>query len=73
MTTIGVIEAESLKDESFSPPAGGLECPQYTRPGKYKNMSVPKILLSGNHAEIKKWRTGQAKKRTKLRRPDLIK
>lgn len=69
----GVIEAESLKDESFSPPAGGLlEYPQYTRPEVYKKMAVPKILLSGNHTEIKNWRQKEAEKRTKKRRPDLV-
>ena len=70
----GVIEAESLKDESFSPPAGGLlEYPQYTRPEEYKKMKVPAVLLSGNHEKIKQWRQQEAEKRTKERRPDLLK
>lgn len=68
----GVIEAESLAEESFNPPAGGLECPQYTRPEEYKKMKVPAVLLSGNHAEINKWRQAEAEKRTKTRRPDLL-
>ena len=66
----GVVGKEaSLLEESFS--QNLLEYPQYTRPEKYKNMSVPPILLSGNHAEIKKWREEQSKARTKMRRPDL--
>ncbi|MCG2691471.1 tRNA (guanosine(37)-N1)-methyltransferase TrmD, partial [Microgenomates group bacterium] len=69
----GVIEAESLAEESFNPPAGGLECPQYTRPEEYKKMKVPAVLLSGNHEKIKQWRQEEAKKRTKERRPDLLK
>lgn len=67
----GVIgKNESLKEESFS--QNLLEYPQYTRPGKYKNMPVPPILLSGNHAEIKKWREEQSRLRSKSRRPDLV-
>ncbi len=62
---------ESLEEESFSPPAGGLEYPQYTRPEEFKGMKVPEVLLSGNHAEIAKWRKEQAGKRTKERRSDL--
>lgn len=66
----GVVGKEaSLKEESFS--TDQLEYPQYTRPEKYKSMSVPKILLSGNHTAIKKWRAEQAKLRTQKRRPDL--
>ncbi len=61
----------SSHDESFS--HGLLEYPQYTRPAEFRGMKVPEILLSGNHAEIEKWRREQAKLRTKKRRPDLIK
>ncbi len=57
-------------DESFS--QGLLEYPQYTRPEKFKDMEVPGILRGGNHAEITKWRRGQAIKKTQLNRPDLI-
>lgn len=46
---------EGLKEESHSKP-GYLEYPQYTRPEKYRGWKVPKVLLSGNHAEIEKWR-----------------
>lgn len=67
----GVVGKEaSLKEESFS--QNLLEYPQYTRPEIYKNMSVPKILLSGNHGEIKKWREKEALEKTKKRRSDLI-
>src|SRR5882724_7987978 len=62
---------ESSKEESFSADGPGLEYPQYTRPAEFRGMKVPEVLLSGNHAEIAKWRAGQAKLRTKERRPDL--
>ena len=64
---------ESSHDESFSPGRPGLEYPQYTRPAEFREMRVPDILVSGNHAEIEKWRREQAKRRTKERRPDLLK
>ncbi len=62
---------ESSRDESFS--HGLLEYPQYTRPAEYRGMKVPDVLVSGNHAEIEKWRREQAKKRTSESRPDLLK
>ena len=61
---------ESSRDESFS--AGLLEYPQYTRPAEFRGMPVPEVLLSGNHAEIAKWRREQARLRTADRRPDLL-
>jgi tRNA (guanine37-N1)-methyltransferase len=61
---------ESAQDESFS--HGLLEYPHYTRPAEFRGMKVPEILLSGNHAEIEKWRRKQAKERTRERRPDLL-
>jgi tRNA (guanine37-N1)-methyltransferase len=64
---------ESSQDESFSFGRPGLEYPQYTRPAEFRGMKVPEMLLSGNHAEIEKWRREQAKRRTKERRPDLMK
>ena len=67
----GVISADSLVDESFSD--GMLEYPQYTRPAVYKGVAVPDVLLSGNHAEVDKWRKHQSEKITAERRPDLIK
>ncbi len=62
---------ESSHDESFS--AGLLEYPQYTRPAEFRGMKAPDVLLSGNHAEIEKWRREQAKLRTEKQRPDLLK
>jgi tRNA (guanine37-N1)-methyltransferase len=61
---------ESAADDSFS--SGLLEAPQYTRPADFRRWKVPEILLSGNHAEIAKWRKEQALKRTKENRPDLL-
>lgn len=61
----------SSQDESFS--HGLLEYPHYTRPAEYRGLKVPPILLSGNHAEIDKWRREQAARRTQARRPDLWK
>ncbi|OGO00328.1 MAG: tRNA (guanosine(37)-N1)-methyltransferase TrmD, partial [Chloroflexi bacterium RBG_13_52_12] len=53
--------------------AGGLlEYPQYTRPAEYRGWAVPEILLSGNHAQIAKWRREQIIKRTLERRPELL-
>ena len=60
----------SALDESFS--QGLLEYPQYTRPAEFRGMKVPEVLLSGNHAEIAKWRAEQARLRTRERRPDLL-
>jgi tRNA (guanine37-N1)-methyltransferase len=62
--------AESVIDESFSD--GLLEYPQYTRPEIFRGMSVPPVLLSGNHGEIANWRRQQATARTQERRPDLL-
>lgn len=67
----GVISGESLKDESFS--AGLLEYPQYTRPAVYKGLSVPEVLLSGNHEKVEKWRREQSLEITRKNRPDLLK
>ena len=67
----GVLGHEhSAIDDSFS--AGLLEAPQYTRPAEFRGWKVPQVLLSGNHAEIAKWRIEEARKRTKQNRPDLL-
>ena len=68
-----VINPESLKSESFAIKEGLLEFPQYTRPEEFRGLKVPKILLSGNHREIEKWREVQAIKRTTKFRPNLFK
>lgn len=62
---------ESTEEESFS--QGTLEYPQYTRPQEFMGLKVPDVLLSGNHAEIAKWRRAQSEKITAERRPDLNK
>lgn len=66
----GVISKESLKSESFS--NGLLEYPQYTRPQTFQGLSVPEVLVSGNHQEVEKWRKEQSLKRTKELRSDLL-
>ncbi|MEW5951311.1 MAG: tRNA (guanosine(37)-N1)-methyltransferase TrmD [Elusimicrobiota bacterium] len=65
-----VINKDSLKNESFND--GLLEAPQYTRPAVWKRKKVPQILLSGNHAEIEKWRKEKSLLLTAERRPDLL-
>ena len=67
----GVLGSEdsSLDDSHVS---GLLEYPQYTRPADYRGWSVPEVLLSGNHAQIAKWRREQIIRRTLERRPELI-
>ncbi|MCV2525650.1 MAG: tRNA (guanosine(37)-N1)-methyltransferase TrmD [Candidatus Lightella neohaematopini] len=65
-----IIRYESLIDNSFYD--GLLSYPQYTRPKVINNMSVPKVLLSGNHDKINKWKLKQSLGRTFLRRPDLL-
>ena len=62
--------AESAVTDSFFD--GMLGYPQYTRPREFEGKAVPEVLLSGNHAEIRKWREAQALNLTKTRRPDLI-
>jgi len=61
---------QSAADDSFATEL--LEGPQYTRPAEFRGWKVPEVLLSGNHAEIAKWRSEQAIKRTKKNRPDLL-
>lgn len=70
----GVLGDErSAAEDTFSEAHGGwLEGPQYTRPPEYRGMSVPPMLLSGNHAAIAAWRREQARLRTRSQRPDLL-
>jgi tRNA (guanine37-N1)-methyltransferase len=63
-------DKDSAREDSFS--QGLLEYPQYTRPAEFRGMKVPEVLLSGNHAEIARWRAEQARLRTQERRPDLL-
>jgi tRNA (guanine37-N1)-methyltransferase len=60
---------ESTESESFR--GDGLEGPQYTRPAVFRDRAVPEVLLSGNHAEVERWRNERARERTRERRPDL--
>lgn len=60
----------SAEEDSFS--RGLLEYPQYTRPPVFEGQEVPEVLLSGNHAQIAKWRRRESLRRTFLRRPDLL-
>ena len=64
-------EEKSLTHESFTSKL--LDFPQYTRPAEYRGMSVPEVLLSGNHAEIEKWRHARQVEKTRKVRPDLLK
>jgi tRNA (guanine37-N1)-methyltransferase len=61
----------SITNESFND--GLLEHPQYTKPSDWDGQKVPKVLLSGDHGEIVRWRNNQALEITKKRRPDLLK
>jgi tRNA (guanine37-N1)-methyltransferase len=63
-------DERSSVEESFA--HGLLDWPHYTRPEVFEGLRVPPVLLSGNHAEVRRWRLGQAVARTWLRRPDLI-
>ena len=66
----GVIASESLEEESFS--SHLLEYPQYTRPERYCNKSVPDVLLSGHHRHITQWRNDKRIEKTMHSRPDLL-
>lgn len=61
---------DSAQEDSFAD--GLLDCPHYTRPELFEGQKVPEVLLSGNHAHIKRWRLKQSLGRTWLRRPDLL-
>jgi tRNA (guanine37-N1)-methyltransferase len=67
----GVVgDEQSVEGESFN--RGLLDFPHYTRPAKVGGLCVPEVLLSGNHADIRRWRKRQAISRTLERRPDLL-
>ncbi len=63
-------DAESAREDSFADNL--LEYPQYTRPQSFRDLPVPEVLLSGNHANIRRWRRKEALRRTWQRRPDLL-
>jgi tRNA (guanine37-N1)-methyltransferase len=67
----GVLGCEtSADDESFT--GGRLEYPQWTRPPEFRGLTVPEVLLSGNHAQVAAWRRVESLRRTQARRPDLL-
>jgi tRNA (guanine37-N1)-methyltransferase len=67
----GVVgDAESVLDDSFM--HGVLDAPMYTKPAVFRDMPVPEVLLSGNHAKIRAWRQEQSLTKTTQRRPDLL-
>jgi tRNA (guanine37-N1)-methyltransferase len=63
-------DAQSAEQDSFV--NGLLDCPHYTRPEVYEGVAVPPVLMSGNHADIARWRLKQSLGRTQQRRPDLM-
>jgi tRNA (guanine37-N1)-methyltransferase len=66
----GVLAEESIHEESHT--SGLLEYPQYTRPSEFRGWRIPDVLLSGNHAEIARWRRKESLRLTRQRRPDLF-
>ena len=67
----GVVgDRESVEQDSFA--QGILDHPHYTRPAEFQGQRVPDVLLSGHHAEVRRWRMTQALQRTLERRPDLL-
>ena len=63
-------DPDGAEDDSFA--SGLLEYPHYTKPEEFRGWHVPDVLLSGNHAEIEKWRREQSLRRTLVHRPDLL-
>jgi tRNA (guanine37-N1)-methyltransferase len=63
-------DEQSVEEESFT--RGLLDFPHYTRPAEYRGLAVPDVLLSGHHAEIRRWRKREALSRTLARRPELL-
>jgi tRNA (guanine37-N1)-methyltransferase len=61
---------DSAVNESFS--SGLLDCPHYTRPAEFRGLSVPEVLLSGDHARIENWRKEKALERTRQKRPEML-
>lgn len=66
----GAINCQSLESETFE--EGLLDYPSYTKPPIYREMKVPDVLLSGDHAKIEAWRQEKRLEKTKLKRPDLL-
>ncbi len=68
----GVIEEESHINDSFNPNTNLLDYPTYTKPREFQGMTVPEVLLNGNHKEIDEYRLNESIKKTRERRPDLL-
>jgi len=68
----GVIGRESSHERDSFGTEGLLDHPHYTRPAEFRGMRVPDVLLSGNHAEIERWRRGAALEKTRRNRPELL-
>ena len=68
----GVIGREESHEQDSFGDAGVLDHPHYTRPAEFRGMRVPETLLSGNHAEIERWRRQAALEKTRRNRPDLL-
>jgi tRNA (guanine37-N1)-methyltransferase len=68
----GVIGREESHERDSFGPEGLLDHPHYTRPAEFRGMAVPEVLLSGNHAEIERWRRDAAVEKTRRNRPDLL-
>ncbi len=66
----GTLRPASLESESFS--AGSLDYPSFTRPAVFRGVDVPPVLLSGDHAKIAQWRREESRRRTEIRRRDLL-
>lgn len=65
-------DEDSNRFDSFSSGNRQLDCAHYTRPREYRGLAVPEVLLSGNHAEIARWRQENTLERTRQKRPDLL-
>jgi tRNA (guanine37-N1)-methyltransferase len=63
-------DKDSAEEDSFQ--SGLLDSPRYTRPRDFNSLTVPDVLISGDHAAVRKWRRGMAIKKTMERRPDLL-
>ncbi len=68
----GVIGREESHERDSFGERGLLDHPQYTRPARFRGMAVPDVLLSGNHAEVERWRADAALEKTRRNRPDLL-
>jgi tRNA (guanine37-N1)-methyltransferase len=67
----GVIGKEASHEQDSFSTGGGLDHPHYTRPQEFRGMSVPEVLVSGNHGEVDRWRRDAADEKTRRNRPDL--